>query len=183
MHRIDSCKVKGRGSKNGGTKAKRSNLGTNNPPSSISVFEGLAEVKSEASSLLSSADLQIPGTSSVSSAQEKLAGNLKIEKIEQIVQQPALGAVSESGENWKCSQCLAVFSSGMELFQHEQDLRKAEHKCTTCHIILDDRKMVLAHKKEFHSTPSGLTTSSILNKIKIEEDSQLLDIKSDLFPK
>ena len=62
-------------------------------------------------------------------------------------------------------------------FQHEQDLRKAEHKCTTCHVILDDRKMVLAHKKEFHSTPPGL---GIFNKIKIEEDSQggLLDIKS-----
>ena len=115
MHRIDSCKVKGRGSKNGGTKAKRSNLGTN--PPGISVFEGLAEVKSEASSLLSSADLQLPGTSSSVSSQEKLAGNLKVEKIEQVVQQPALGAVSESGENWKCSQCLVVFSSGMELFQ------------------------------------------------------------------
>ena len=42
--------------------------------------------------------------------------------------------------------------------------------------------MVLAHKKEFHSTPPGL---GLFNKIKIEEDSQggLLDIKSsDLFP-
>ena len=42
--------------------------------------------------------------------------------------------------------------------------------------------MVLAHKKEFHSTATGLSASNILNKIKIEEDSQLLDIKSDFFP-
>ena len=49
-------------------------------------------------------------------------------------------------------------------------------------MIFDNRKTVLAHKKEIHTNP-GLAASNILNKIKIEEDSQLLDIKSDsIFP-
>ena len=75
-------------------------------------FDGLAEIKSEANSLLSSADLK--ATASTSS--QNVAGNLKIEKVEHS-QQPVLGAVAQAGENWKCGQCLAVFTSGMELFQ------------------------------------------------------------------
>ena len=114
MHRMDSCKVK-RGSKNGGTKAKRSNnTSLIQKQSSSTGFDGLAEIKSEANSLLSSADLQVTASTSTMTSQ----GNcLKVEKIEQLPQQPVLGAVTQAGENWKCGQCLVVFTSGMDLFQ------------------------------------------------------------------
>ena len=118
MHRMDSCKVK-RGSKNGGTKVKRSNASLVQNSHSNSGFDGLAEVKSEANSLLSSADLQVTASTSSqghTSLERSNLGNLKVEKIEQ-PQQPVLGAVTQAGENWKCGICLAVFTSGMELFQ------------------------------------------------------------------
>ena len=125
MHRMDCKVVKGakRGSKNGGTKAKRSQniavQATNLSKSSLNAFnsssnsfEGLAEIKSEANSLMSSADLKV----TASTSQNVLAGNLKVEKFENYlpIEQPALGA---AGGNWKCSQCLASFTSGQELFQ------------------------------------------------------------------
>ena len=128
MHRMDCKVVKGakRGSKNGGTKAKRSQniavQATNLSKSSLNAFnsssnsfEGLAEIKSEANSLMSSADLKV----TASTSQNVLAGNFKVEKFENYlpIEQPALGAVGASGGNWKCSQCLASFTSGQELFQ------------------------------------------------------------------
>jgi hypothetical protein len=128
MHRMDCKVVKGakRGSKNGGTKAKRSQniavQATNLSKSSLNTFnsssnsfEGLAEIKSEANSLMSSADLKV----TASTSQNVLAGNLKVEKFENYlpIEQPALGACGAAGGNWKCSQCLASFTSGQELFQ------------------------------------------------------------------
>ena len=39
---------------------------------------------------------------------------------------------------------------------------QAEHKCSKCHVIFDDRKMMLLHKRRFHP--------AALNKIKSEPE-------------
>ncbi len=113
--------------------------------------ELIAEVKSESNSMLSISDL-------------------KSEPL-----QPALGSISNI---WKCNQCLKVFTSALQLTEHLEELRIAQFKCATCHVILDDKKMVQAHRREFHSS-----SSNFLTKIKIEEDSLLdsPDVK-DIFP-
>ena len=154
-HRVDHCKKKCRN----GLKVKKSNHSSN-----LEV-----EVKSEASSLLSSADLL--NANLLHQQQPSTSSGFKSE----FDSQPALGSINDN--QWKCHQCLKSFSSGMELFAHQEELNKAEHKCLTCHVILEDRAMVLAHKKEFHSINNQL-------KIKMEasdENSLLMDIK-DVFP-
>lgn len=142
IHRTDVCRTKM--SKNGGYKVKKSIAAT---------FEGLAEVKSEASSLLSAADLgrsleqPYPGTSG--------SNSFKFETDSQ----PVLGSCHQ--DHWKCNTCLVVFTTGLDLFRHQEELRDAQFKCNTCHLIFDDRKMVQSHRKEFHvaSTSLGLTVS------------------------
>ena len=39
---------------------------------------------------------------------------------------------------------------------------QAEHKCSKCHVIFDDRKMMLLHKRRFHP--------AALNKIKSDPE-------------
>ena len=123
-HQVDHCKKKCRISK-----AKKS-----------STLE-LIEVKSENASLLSSADLALNSQPSTSS------GIFKSE----FSSQPALGSIHDN--QFKCFVCMKIFTSGLELHNHQQEVKNAEHKCTTCHVILEDRQAVLAHKKEFHLVP------------------------------
>jgi len=63
--------------------------------------------------------------------------------------QPALGG---AGQHWKCNQCRAVFESGSLLLEPLETLRRAEHKCSTCHIIFDDRRSLLLHRRKLHPT-------------------------------
>ena len=123
-HQVDHCKKKCRISK-----AKKS----------ASTLE-LIEVKSENASLLSSADLALNSQPSTSSGIFKSEFN----------SQPALGSTDNQ---FKCFVCMKIFTSGLELHNHQQEVKNAEHKCTTCHVILEDRQAVLAHKKEFHFVP------------------------------
>ena len=148
-HRVDHCKKKCRN----GLKVKRSTTNSN-----LEV-----DVKSEASSLLSSADLLNANN------QPSTSSGFKSE----FDSQPALGSINDN--QWKCHQCLKIFSSGVELFAHQEQLNKAEHKCMTCHVILEDRAMVLAHKKEFHSV------NQLKIKMETSEENSLVDVK-DVFP-
>jgi uncharacterized Zn-finger protein len=165
VHKSEVCFRKV--SKNEGFKAKKSVI-------TASGFEGLAEVKSEASSLLSSSDLHQPSTSSSTSSF----------KYEPVVfdsnSQPALGAATGDQGHWKCNQCLVAFTTGPDLFAHQEELRVAKHKCSSCHIIFDERKLVLAHKKKFHSVPVP-STSTLFTKIKTEDEG-LEDVKAAVFP-
>jgi hypothetical protein len=115
--------------------------------SSVSMLD-LVIIKSEQSSVLSSSDL-IPNNSNS-------ATTVKSETFDSS-SQPALGAAGAN--HWKCNQCRVVFESGPLLWEHLDSLNRANHKCTICHIIFDERKQTLAHRKKFH--PS-------LSKIKLE---------------
>ena len=97
IHKTDICSRR-KTSKNGGNKVKKSIM----IPGPSSTFEGLAEVKSEVNSVLSTSDLQ-PCSSN----------HFKYE----VLDQPALGALDADDKNghWKCHECLIVFTSGRNL--------------------------------------------------------------------
>ncbi len=85
------------------------------------------------------------------------SGEIKSEGLFDTASQPALGG---TGDHWKCNQCKAVFETGPELLDHLQQIREAEHKCAACHVVFDDRKMLLLHRRRFHS--------AAISKIKTE---------------
>jgi hypothetical protein len=115
--------------------------------SSVSMLD-LVTIKSEQSSVLSSADL-IPNNSNS-------AATVKSETFDSS-SQPALGAAGAN--HWKCNQCRVVFESGPLLWEHIDSINTAIQKCSICHLIFDERKQALSHRKKFH--PS-------LSKIKLE---------------
>ncbi len=80
--------------------------------------------------------------------------------------QPVL---ADPGQHWKCNQCKVVFETGPQLLEHLDQMRRSENNCEACHIIFDDRKLLLLHRRKFHSAP----------KIKTEQREQLL---RDLLP-
>ena len=108
---------------------------------SSSNFEGLAEIKSEVNSVLSTSDLQLASTSAV------VGNHFKIETL--MVEQPALGALDgddRNGGHWKCHECLIVFTSAQDLHRHQEEFKLAKFKCHRCHVIYNDRKSLLAHQ-------------------------------------
>lgn len=111
-------------------------------------------VKSEQSSILSTSDLlKIDSVSSTT---------VKFELFDSF-SQPALGAAGQN--HWKCNQCKLVFETGPELWVHLDLIRHAVNKCSHCHLVFDDKKQAISHRKKEH--PS-------LVKIKIEETETLV---------
>lgn len=98
-------------------------------------------VKSEQSSVLSSADLIRQNSNSAS------ATTVKSETFDSS-SQPALAA--PGANHWKCNQCRVVFESGPMLWEHLDSMHRAVNKCAVCHVAFADRKQALAHKKKFH---------------------------------
>jgi uncharacterized C2H2 Zn-finger protein len=47
-------------------------------------------------------------------------------------------------------QCKQVFETGPLLSEHLDSLSKASIKCLICHLIFEDRKQALTHRKKFH---------------------------------
>ena len=182
IHKTEICSRR-KSSKNGGNKVKKSSSvssvlvhhqagSTSGLPmaggaslSSSSNFEGLAEIKSEVNSVLSTSDLQLATTSSAHAASVVAAAgghqHFKIETL--MVEQPALGALDgddRNGGHWKCHECLTVFTSAQDLHRHQEEFKLAKFKCRPCHVIYDDRKSLLAHKRDFHNHHNVPTTTN-----------------------
>ncbi len=85
--------------------------------------------------------------------------------------QPVLGGLGgQDGKepgHWKCNQCRAVFENGPQLLEHLDQVRNAEHNCPACHLIFDDRKLLLLHRRKFHPA-TGAAASATATKIKSE---------------
>ena len=77
--------------------------------------------------------------------------------------QPVLAA---TGQNWKCNQCRVVFETGPQLLEHLDLIRSSEFKCVSCHLVFDDRKMQLLHKRKFHAIVSKIKQENVTTSVK-----------------
>ena len=66
------------------------------------------------------------------------------------------------------------FISAHDLHRHQEEFKLAKFKCRPCHVIYDDRKSLLAHRRDFHNIPN-----EIITRIKTEN---IEDISNFLLP-
>ena len=78
---------------------------------------------------------------------------VKSEAVESALQ-PVLGATGD-GHKWKCNQCKVVFETGPDLLEHLDLIRKAEFKCSSCHMILRRSQNRLHSQKEISHSAQG----------------------------
>ena len=58
--------------------------------------------------------------------------------------------LGSQNKHWKCGQCKVVYETGPQLLEHLDLIKRAKIKCIPCHIIFEDRKDLLNHRKKDH---------------------------------
>jgi len=90
-----------------------------------------------------------------------------------VASQHPLGAQSK---HWKCGPCKMVFETGPQLLDHLDAIKRAKIKCVTCHLIYDDRKDLIAHRRQEH--PTDLLKLKFDPESEPKEEPVVLDEKS-----
>lgn len=67
-----------------------------------------------------------------------------------------------TGQHWKCNECKVVFETGPQLLEHLDLIRRSDHKCMVCHLIFEDRRTQVLHKKKFHSAAPSIKTEPLV---------------------
>ena len=81
-----------------------------------------------------------------------------------VATQNPLGSQSK---HWKCGQCKVVYESGPQLLEHLDLIKRAKIKCIPCHLVFDDRKDLIAHRRKDHPAE--------LFKLKFEPEGDIID--------
>jgi len=96
--------------------------------------------------------------------------NLKQEPS--VATQHPLGAQSK---HWKCGQCKLVYESGPQLLEHLDLIKRSKIKCVPCHIVFEDRKDLIAHRRKDH--PADLIRLKFDPEKEPKDEGELLDEK------
>ena len=84
-------------------------------------------------------------------AEEAEDGDLKpmadLKQEPSVASQNPLGAQSK---HWKCGPCKMVFETGPQLLDHLDAIKRSKIKCVACHLIYNDRKDLIAHRRKDH---------------------------------
>ena len=88
--------------------------------------------------------------------------NLKQEHS--VATQNPLGA---QNKHWKCGQCKVVYETGPQLLEHLDTIKRAKIKCIPCHLVFDDRKDLIGHRRKEH--PADLL------KLKFDPDKDVIE--------
>ncbi|TRY61494.1 hypothetical protein TCAL_02143 [Tigriopus californicus] len=70
-----------------------------------------------------------------------------------------------TGQHWKCNECKVVFETGPQLLEHLDLVRRSDHKCMVCHLIFEDRRTQVLHKKKFHSAAPSIKTEPLVGTV------------------
>merc|ERR1719220_1585666 len=89
-----------------------------------------------------------------------------------VASQNPLGAQSK---HWKCGPCKMVFETGPQLLDHLDAIKRSKIKCATCHLIYDDRKDLIAHRREEH--PADLLRLKFDPESEPKDEPMVLDEK------
>ena len=157
-----------------GKSKKSSNLGKSKtkstPASSSTITSEEVKVQMEQKSLISNLLKKEPEQEQV---EEDLVDDLdsdikpnmlKQENSSSVATQNPLGA---QNKHWKCGQCKVVYESGPQLLEHLDLIKRAKIKCIPCHLVFEDRKDLIAHRRKDHPAE--------LMKLKFDPDSEVID--------
>ena len=89
-----------------------------------------------------------------------------------VATQNPLGA---QNKHWKCGQCKVVYESGPQLLEHLDTIKRAKIKCIPCHLVFDDRKDLIAHRRKEH--PAELLKLKFDPDKDVIEEAEVLDEK------
>ena len=81
-----------------------------------------------------------------------------------VATQNPLGA---QNKHWKCGQCKVVYETGPELLEHLDTIKRAKIKCIPCHLVFEDRKDLITHRRKEH--PAELL------KLKFDPDKDVIE--------
>jgi len=89
-----------------------------------------------------------------------------------VASQNPLGAQSK---HWKCGPCKMVFETGPQLLDHLDAIKRSKIKCVACHLIYDDRKDLIAHRRKDH--PADLLRLKFDPESEPKDEPMVLDEK------
>ena len=81
-----------------------------------------------------------------------------------VATQNPLGSQSK---HWKCGQCKVVYETGPQLLEHLEQIKRAKIKCLPCHLVFEDRKDLMNHRRKDH--PADLL------RLKYDPDGEVID--------